>query len=69
MVPSSQNEDVIDGLDERGNDGDGDDDGEADADGDDDADGAVEVWQRPKPPHHYKSSPTGPLTPLWGEGE
>ena len=44
MVPSSQNEDVIDGLDERGNDGDGDDDGEADADGDDDADGDVEVW-------------------------
>ena len=66
LVATPQDKDVVQGLDNGGNYGDGNDDSDANDDGND-KDGG-EVRQRPKPPHHYKSSPAGPLTPLWGRG-
>lgn len=66
LVATPQDKDVVQGLDNGGNYGDGNDDSDANDDGND-KDGG-EVRQRPKPPHHCSHKTLG-LAPPQGRGK
>ena len=66
LVATPQDKDVVQGLDNGGNYGDGNDDSDANDNGND-KDGG-EVRQRPKPPHHCSHKTLG-LAPPQGRGK